>query len=217
MNRLVLLRHGESLWNAEKRFTGQTDIPLSEKGRLEAAEAGKDFIAHGFVFDAAFSSVLSRAMETLEIVLETMGTGRQIPVTGSAALNERHYGALQGENKETILARYGRETMRLWRRSYDVAPPDGESLRDVAHRVVPFFKTRINPLVVCGKNILVVAHHNSLRALVMHLDSLSEDAVPDLEIPTGESLVYEFETRFERIGRYALSRRRGDGGSVSER
>lgn len=189
MGRLVLLRHGESQWNLENRFTGWVDVPLSAKGEEEAREAGKKLI--GYRFDRAFTSVLTRAIETLRIVLEVIGQSH-IPIEKDQALNERMYGELQGLNKAETAQKYGEHQVKLWRRSYDIRPPGGESLKDTAERVLPYYKSRIEPHVLAGETILIAAHGNSLRALVMHLDRLTPDQVLELNIPTGAPLLYEF-------------------------
>ncbi len=189
MGRLVLLRHGESQWNLENRFTGWVDVPLSAKGEEEAREAGKKLI--GYRFDRAFTSVLTRAIETLRIVLDVIGQSH-IPIEKDQALNERMYGELQGLNKAETAKKYGEQQVKLWRRSYDVRPPGGESLRDTAERVLPYYESRIKPHLLAGETILIVAHGNSLRALVMHLDRLTPDQVLELNIPTGAPLLYEF-------------------------
>jgi 2,3-bisphosphoglycerate-dependent phosphoglycerate mutase len=189
MGRLVLLRHGESQWNLENRFTGWVDVPLSARGEEEAREAGKKLI--GYRFDRAFTSVLTRAIETLRIVLEVIGQSH-IPIEKDQALNERMYGELQGLNKAETAKKYGEQQVKLWRRSYDIRPPGGESLKDTAERVLPYYKSRIEPHVLAGETILIVAHGNSLRALVMHLDRLTPDQVLELNIPTGAPLLYEF-------------------------
>ncbi|MEW6247182.1 MAG: 2,3-bisphosphoglycerate-dependent phosphoglycerate mutase [Nitrospirota bacterium] len=189
MGRLVLLRHGESQWNLENRFTGWVDVPLSAKGEEEAREAGKKLI--GYRFDRAFTSVLTRAIETLRIVLEVIGQSH-IPIEKDQALNERMYGDLQGLNKAETAQKYGEHQVKLWRRSYDIRPPGGESLKDTAERVLPYYKSRIEPHVLAGETILIAAHGNSLRALVMHLDRLTPDQVLELNIPTGAPLLYEF-------------------------
>ncbi len=204
MNHLILLRHGESKWNATNRFTGWTNIDLSEKGREEAREAAKRFIEHNFIFDAAFSSVLIRAIRTAEIVLgimkiRYMDIQSLPPLTCHEALNERHYGVLQGENKDVVACIYGEKLLRAWRRSYDAGPPNGESLKNVFERTIPYFKKHIEPLVWSGKNVLVVAHHHSLRSVVMYLDNMSHEAIAHFEIPTGKSIVYEFDVR--RLGK----------------
>ncbi|RMH32724.1 MAG: 2,3-bisphosphoglycerate-dependent phosphoglycerate mutase [Nitrospirae bacterium] len=201
MAQMVLLRHGESQWNLENRFTGWIDVPLSPKGEQEAREAGEKL--RSFRFDCAFTSVLTRAKETLRIVLEVIGQ-TDIPVEENPALNERHYGELQGLNKDETAQRYGAEQVKLWRRSYDIRPPGGESLKDTAARVIPYFERRILPKLLAGKNVLVVAHGNSLRALVMHLDRLSKEEVLELNIPTGAPLLYEFDEKGTVTGRRYL-------------
>lgn len=190
MGRAILLRHGESQWNLENRFTGWVDVPLSPKGEQEAREAGKKLM--GYRFDRAFTSVLTRAIETLRIVLEVTGQ-TTIPIEKDQALNERMYGDLQGLNKAETAKKYGEEQVKLWRRSYDVRPPGGESLKDTADRVLPYYERRIKPRIVAGETVLIVAHGNSLRALVMHLDQLSKEEVLQLNIPTGAPLLYEFD------------------------
>jgi 2,3-bisphosphoglycerate-dependent phosphoglycerate mutase len=187
---LVLLRHGESQWNLENRFTGWIDIPLSSKGEEEARNAGEKL--RNFVFHRAFSSVLRRANDTLDIVLKGIGQ-TSIPVSYDQALNERHYGELQGLNKAETAIKYGEAQVKIWRRSYDVRPPNGESLKDTAARVLPYWEKNILPHLLKGENILISAHGNSLRALVMHLDGLSKEEVLELNIPTGLPLLYEFD------------------------
>lgn len=188
MPQLVLIRHGESQWNLENRFTGWVDVPLSPKGEEEAREAGKKLQA--FRFDCAFTSVLMRAQDTLRIVLEEIGqTG--IPIKEDKALNERMYGELQGLNKAETAKKFGDEQVKIWRRSFDVPPPGGESLKDTAERVLPYYESQIRPELLAKKTVLVVAHGNSLRSLVMHLDNLSREAVLELNIPTGAPLFYE--------------------------
>lgn len=190
MAQLVLLRHGESQWNLENRFTGWVDVPLSPKGEQEAREAGEKL--KGYRFDRAYVSVLKRAIDTLRIVLEVIGqTG--IPIEKDQALNERLYGDLQGLNKAETAQKYGERQVKLWRRSYDVRPPGGESLKDTAERVLPYYETRIRPDMLAGRTVLVSAHGNSLRALVMHLDGLTREQVIELNIPTGVPLLYEFD------------------------
>lgn len=201
MAKLVLLRHGQSQWNLENRFTGWVDVDLTEQGIQEARRAGEALKA--FRFDLAFTSVLCRATHTLEIVLEVLGQ-RGIPVVRDAALNERHYGDLQGLNKAEIAKKYGERQVHLWRRSYEIRPPGGESLQDTAARALPFFKGRILPEVTAGKNILVSAHGNSLRAIVMDLDSLSKEEVLELNIPTGVPIVYEFDGSAKILGKEIL-------------
>jgi 2,3-bisphosphoglycerate-dependent phosphoglycerate mutase len=190
MARLVLLRHGESQWNLENRFTGWVDVPLSARGIQEAKDAGEKL--RSFKFDRAFTSVLVRANETLRLVLETIGqTG--IPVEKDKALNERMYGELQGLNKAETAEKYGDEQVKIWRRSYDVRPPGGESLKDTAERVLPYYERSIRPCLLKGDTILVSAHGNSLRALVMELEQLSREQVLELNIPTGAPLLYELD------------------------
>ncbi len=192
MARLVLLRHGESQWNLENRFTGWVDVPLSPKGEEEARAAGAKLAT--MQFDCAFASVLKRAIDTLLIVLETIGQ-KDIPIEKDQALNERLYGDLQGLNKAETAAKFGEQQVKLWRRSYDVRPPGGESLKDTADRVLPYYESRIKPQIFAHKTVLVAAHGNSLRALVMQLDNLSKDEVLELNIPTGAPLLYEFDAK----------------------
>ncbi|MDH4329005.1 MAG: 2,3-bisphosphoglycerate-dependent phosphoglycerate mutase [Nitrospira sp.] len=191
MARLVLLRHGESQWNLENRFTGWVDVPLSPRGVEEAKSAGDKL--KGFTFDRAFTSVLSRANETLQLVLEGIGQ-TAIPIEKDKALNERMYGELQGLNKAETATKYGDAQVKIWRRSYDVRPPGGESLKDTAERVLPYYDTRIKPYVLKGETILIAAHGNSLRALVMQLEQLSKEQVLELNIPTGAPLLYELDS-----------------------
>ncbi|MFN3910216.1 MAG: 2,3-bisphosphoglycerate-dependent phosphoglycerate mutase [Candidatus Anstonellaceae archaeon] len=185
---LVLVRHGESTWNLENKFTGWIDVPLSENGIKEAHACAKKL--KEFEFDIAYTSVLIRAIDTLKIILED--NNWTIPIVKDKALNERMYGELQGKNKDEIRRIYGEKQFLLWRRSYDVAPPKGESLKDTAARVLPFFKKYIYKDLKEGKNVLVVAHGNSLRALVMDLEKLTKEEVVGLNIPTGIPYVYEF-------------------------
>jgi 2,3-bisphosphoglycerate-dependent phosphoglycerate mutase len=185
---LILLRHGESQWNLENRFTGWVDVPLSPRGEAEARAAGAKL--RGRRIDHVYTSVLQRAIETARLALETAGIAG-VPIVRDAALNERMYGDLQGLNKAEAARRFGDEQVKLWRRSYDVRPPGGESLADTATRVLPYWGTRIRPDVLAGVNVFVVAHGNSLRALVMHLDALTPEQVIQLEIPTGAPLLYE--------------------------
>jgi 2,3-bisphosphoglycerate-dependent phosphoglycerate mutase len=190
---LVLLRHGESQWNLENRFTGWVDVPLSPKGEEEARQAGEKLKAAEIRFDMAFTSVLQRAIRTLEIALEVLEQ-KDLPVEKEQALNERHYGDLQGLNKAETAKRYGDEQVRLWRRSYDIAPPGGESLKDTAARTLPYFQEKILPLVKEERSVLISAHGNSLRSIVMHLDQLSREEVLTLELGTGVPVVYEIDT-----------------------
>jgi len=190
MSFLVLIRHGQSQWNLENRFTGWIDIPLTDKGREEARKGAEKI--KGILFAKAFTSNLIRAQETLDIVLEAIGQ-KGIPVEKDQALNERHYGELQGLNKEEMKKKFGEEQVQLWRRSYDVAPAGGESLKDTAERTLPYFKEKILPEVKTGKNILVSAHGNSLRSIVMDLDHLTKEEVLSLEIATGAPILYDLD------------------------
>ncbi|MDP3683765.1 MAG: 2,3-bisphosphoglycerate-dependent phosphoglycerate mutase, partial [Ignavibacteria bacterium] len=202
MNYLVLLRHGESQWNLENRFTGWVDVDVSAKGEQEAKEAGELLKEKKFTFDFLYTSVLKRAIHTAELASETAGFSA-IPTERDMALNERHYGALQGLNKAETAKIYGDAQVHIWRRSYDVPPPsdvtelnpDGftESLKDTAARTIPYYQQKIEHLVKEGKNVWIVAHGNSLRSLVMYLDNLTKEQVLELNIPTGNPLVYEFE------------------------
>ena len=185
---LVLVRHGESQWNLENRFTGWVDVPLTETGRREAARAGS--LLKGTRFDVAYSSVLQRANQTLDIILAELGQG-DLPVIKDQALNERHYGELQGLNKAETAEKYGAEQVHIWRRSYDIPPPGGESLKDTAARTLPYYDRVIAPQIAAGKNVLVVAHGNSLRSIVMQLDRLTREQVLELNIPTGVPIVYD--------------------------
>lgn len=188
MSKLILLRHGQSLWNLENRFTGEIDIDLTDQGEQEAASAG--ILLKDFCINVAFTSMLKRAIHTLEIVLkEIEGV---VPVVKSSALNERNYGDLQGVNKSDVTKIYGIAKVLLWRRSFRTRPPGGESLKDTFERVVPFYQKEILPLLKQGKTILIVAHGNSLRALTMYLENLSEQEVSILNIATGLPRVYDF-------------------------
>ena len=190
---LVLVRHGESQWNLENRFTGWVDVPLSEKGIAQAKEAGQKLKAEKIRFDVAYTSDLQRAQKTLEFILEALGqTG--LPVHRDKALNERHYGDLQGLNKAETAKKFGDEQVKIWRRSYDVAPPNGESLKDTAARTLPYFESRICADLKKGKNVIVSAHGNSLRSIVMDLDKLSREQVLELNLDTGVPLVYELDS-----------------------
>lgn len=187
MSDLILLRHGQSQWNLENKFTGWVDVPLSERGVAEARTAGEKLRAR--TIDHLFTSVLQRATETARIALEVAGM-TDVPTTRDAALNERMYGDLQGLNKDEARARWGAEQVHQWRRSYDAPPPGGESLADTAARVIPYWESEILPLLRAGKNVLIAAHGNSLRALVMHLEGLTREEVLALEIPTGVPILY---------------------------
>jgi 2,3-bisphosphoglycerate-dependent phosphoglycerate mutase len=228
MHKLVLLRHGESIWNKENRFTGWTDVDLSEKGRQEAAAGGKLLLNEGFTFDVAYTSVLKRAIRTLWFVLDEMDL-MWIPVIRDWRLNERHYGALQGLNKAETAAKHSDEQVKVWRRSYDVPPPPleladerypghdrryahlspaelprTECLKDTVARFVPYWEKTIAPDVKSGKRVIIAAHGNSLRALVKHLDGISDEAIVDLNIPTGTPLVYELDPSLKPIKSYYL-------------
>ena len=192
MATLVLVRHGQSQWNLENRFTGWVDVPLTEAGRAEAQNAGEAIKAAGIRFDAAYTSVLTRAIDTLKTILSILGLA-DLPVVKDRALNERHYGQLQGLNKDETRKKFGEEQVKVWRRSYDVAPPGGESLKDTAARTIPFFESRILADLKAGKNLLVAAHGNSLRSIVMHLERLTPEQVLALELGTGVPIVYEIK------------------------
>lgn len=191
MGRLVLIRHGESQWNLENRFTGWVDIHLTEKGKFEARNAGK-LLSH-LKFDQAFTSMLIRAQETLTIALEEAGQ-IDTPVIKNEALNERKYGDLQGLNKAECALQYGEEQVLIWRRSYDIPPPGGESLKDTAARTLPYFEKEILPLVKEGKNVIVSAHGNSLRSIIMSLDKLTKEEVITLNVPNGVPIIYDIDS-----------------------
>ncbi len=188
---LVLIRHGQSLWNAENKFTGWTDIGLSEKGIKEAENAGK--ILEDVEFDVVHTSALIRAQKTAEIIIENNKKPEGIPVHKDKRLNERHYGSLQGLNKKETAEKYGAEQVHIWRRSFDVPPPDGESLKMNAERTLPYFKENIIGDLKNGKNVLVAAHGNSLRSIVMFIENISKENVVKLEIQTGVPRTYVFE------------------------
>lgn len=190
MGNLVLVRHGQSQWNLENRFTGWEDVPLTDLGRDEARRSGR--LLRDTVFDQAFTSNLIRADETLRLVLAE-NRRPDVPVLRDAALNERHYGDLQGLNKEETARKFGAEQVHIWRRSYDVAPPGGESLADTAARTLPYFTAQIAPRLRQGETVLVVAHGNSLRSIVMDLEHLSREQVMELNIPTGVPIVYDLD------------------------
>ncbi len=230
MHKLVLIRHGESQWNRENRFTGWRDVPLSEKGMTEAREAGKRLREAGFQFDAAYTSYLRRAIKTLWVVLEELDL-MWIPETRDWRLNERHYGALTGLDKAETAAKHGEEQVLIWRRSYDIPPPAfargdkddpsndrryaklsererplTESLKDTVARVVPYWESEIAPRVKKGERLIVAAHGNSLRALVKHLDKIPDDKIVALNIPTGIPLVYELDANLKPLSnRYLAS------------
>jgi 2,3-bisphosphoglycerate-dependent phosphoglycerate mutase len=203
MGQLVLLRHGESQWNLENRFTGWVDVPLSPKGEQEAQQAGVKLKALGIKFDCAFTSVLQRAIRTMEIVFDVLGQ-HGVPVEKDQALNERHYGDLQGLNKAETAKKFGDEQVHIWRRSYDVAPPGGESLKDTAARTLPYYEAKIFPEVTAGKTVLVAAHGNSLRSLVMHLDQLTREQVLELNLGTGVPIMYELDAKGQVLKKQML-------------
>jgi 2,3-bisphosphoglycerate-dependent phosphoglycerate mutase len=188
MPTLALVRHGQSLWNLENRFTGWTDVPLTPRGEEEARAGARRLLEGGLTFDVAYTSALVRAQESLRIIVET--AGYDLPVIRDEALNERHYGDLQGLDKARTAERHGEEQVQIWRRSFATAPPNGESLKDTAERTLPFFERAILGDIAQGKDVLVVAHGNSNRAIVMQLDQLAPDEVPGLELATGVPLVY---------------------------
>ena len=228
MTKLVLVRHGESTWNKENRFTGWTDVDLSEKGRQEAKEGGVVLKAEGYSFDMAYTSVLKRAIRTLWTILDEMDL-MWIPVERSWRLNERHYGALQGLNKAETAAKFGEAQVKIWRRSYDIQPPAlepdderfpgrdpryaglspadlpfTECLKDTVARFLPYWHGTIAPAVQSGRKVLVAAHGNSLRALVKYLDGISDHDIVELNIPTGMPLVYELDSNLKPLNRYYL-------------
>jgi 2,3-bisphosphoglycerate-dependent phosphoglycerate mutase len=229
MYKIVLLRHGESVWNKENRFTGWTDVDLSEKGIEEAKNAGRILKNEGYTFDLAFTSTLKRAIRTLWLATDEMDL-LWIPVIKHYALNERHYGALQGLNKAETAAEHGEEQVKIWRRSYDVPPPAldlndprhprfdvrykgidpkllpaTESLKDTVARVIPYWNNVIAPEIKKGANIIIAAHGNSLRALVKYLDNISDKDITELNIPTGIPLVYELDNNIKPIKNYYLA------------
>jgi 2,3-bisphosphoglycerate-dependent phosphoglycerate mutase len=188
---LVLVRHGQSEWNLKNLFTGWRDVDLTEKGVAEAREAGRKLKAQGLKFDVAYTSVLKRAQRTLNLMLEEMG--ETIPIIKDLALNERDYGDLSGLNKDDARAKWGEEQVHIWRRSYDIAPPGGESLKDTLARTLPYYVTEILPRVLRGERVLVAAHGNSLRALVMVLEKLSPEQILQREIGTGVPIIYRLD------------------------
>ena len=224
MIKLVLVRHGESVWNLENKFTGWTDVGLSEKGINEAIEAGKVLKKEGFTFDVAFSSVLKRANDTLTYILKELGE-EEIPIIKSWHLNERHYGALQGLNKKETAEKYGDEQVHLWRRSYDITPPaldddderykemkkeyseyipHTECLKDTIERVIPFWESDILPYLKDNKKVIIVAHGNSLRGLIKYLDNISDNDIVNLELETGNPICYELDDELKPIKHYYL-------------
>lgn len=235
MKKLVLMRHGESQWNLENRFTGWVDVDLTEKGAADARRAGKTLRDEGYDFDLGYSSLLTRAIRTLWIALEALDR-RWIPVVRHWRLNERHYGALQGLNKAETAKKFGDEQVLLWRRSYDVPPPPldrndaghpskdiryqhllmeelphSECLKDTVARVVPYWQMEIAPQILAGKRVIVAAHGNSLRALIKHLDHVNDEAIVNLNIPTAVPLVYELTDDLRPIRSYYL----GDAAEIA--
>ena len=188
---LILVRHGQSEWNAKNLFTGWKDPGLTDQGVSEAKNAGKLISEQNIEFDIMYTSMLSRAQKTGDIILGILNH-KEIPIIKNEALNERHYGSLAGLNKDDARKKWGEEQVHIWRRSFDIPPPDGESLKDTADRVLPYFEAEIMPKVVSGSSILIAAHGNSLRALIMKLDSISPEDIVKLEIPTGAPIQYEF-------------------------
>ncbi len=203
MSQLILIRHGQSEWNAENRFTGWVDSPLSDKGRHEAKRAGERLAGEGVRVDVAFTSTLRRAIDTGRIVLDSLGH-YDLEQVQAWELNERFYGALTGRNKAQTAEEFGEEQVRVWRRSYDIPPPGGESLKDTTNRALPYFERVVVPKTAEVAAVLVSAHGNSLRAIVKELDGLSDDAVTRLEIATGVPIIYEM-TGGEPVGKHILS------------
>lgn len=235
--KLVLIRHGESQWNMENRFTGWTDVDLSEKGVIEAKEAGKILKEDNFDFDICYTSYLKRAIHTLNYVLDELDR-QWLPIVKTWKLNERHYGALQGLNKAETAKKYGEEQVKIWRRSFDIQPPvldieDNrnpakqpaylhedirnmpltESLKDTIARVVPYFEDEIHPRINRGERVLIAAHGNSLRALVKYFENISDDDIVSVNIPTGIPLVYEFSDDFKVVDKYYL----GDADAINKK
>ena len=237
MYKLVLVRHGQSTWNLENRFTGWTDVGLTDLGRSEALAAGQFLKEGGYTFDIAYTSVLKRAIETLWSILQVMDL-EWIPVTNAWQLNERHYGALQGLNKSEMAEKFGEAQVKIWRRSYDVPPPvleltderhpkfdpryasltpeqlpATESLKITLERVLPYWHSTLAPTIQSGKRVIIVAHGNSIRAMVKYLDNISEDSITELNIPTGIPLVYELDKDLKPIQHYYL----GDPDEVAKK
>ncbi len=201
---LVLVRHGESQWNLENRFTGWVDVPLSPKGEGEATAAGERLKKTGIKFDQAYTSNLQRAQNTLKSILAVLGQ-ESLPVVRDQALNERHYGDLQGLDKAETAKKYGDDQVKIWRRSYDVPPPNGESLKDTAARTLPYFESAIVADLKAGKNVIVAAHGNSLRSIVMHLDKLTKEQVLELNLGTAVPLVYELDSNLRIVSKKELA------------
>ncbi|HVQ01612.1 MAG TPA: 2,3-bisphosphoglycerate-dependent phosphoglycerate mutase [Candidatus Thermoplasmatota archaeon] len=225
MGLLVLVRHGQSQWNLENRFTGWVDVPLSIKGRLEATTAGEKI--KEVHFDAIFVSHLLRALQTLHYILLELDdtrtpiiyheeqrvhdwehhagdTQRELPIYQAVDLAERYYGDLQGLNKDETRKKYGKEQVHLWRRSYDIAPPNGESLKDTCERTIPYYQRHILPQLQEGKNVLIVAHGNSLRSIMKYVEHISDEKIPEVEIPTGVPIMYSFDTKMRLFKRQLL-------------
>ena len=198
MGYLVLIRHGQSQYNLENRFTGDTDVDLTDQGRAEAKLTGDKLKKKNIPFDSAFTSVLKRAEETLQIILNEIYQP-DIKVYRDAALNERSYGQLQGLNKAELAEKYGAGQIHTWRRSFDVRPPGGESLKDTQNRVMPYYADHVLPLLKAGKNCMIVAHGNSLRSLMMVIENISEDAITQVDIPTGVPRLYQFDDKFNLV------------------
>ncbi len=236
MKKLVLMRHGESRWNLENRFTGWKDVDLTEKGLAEARNAGRLLKAGGFDFDLAYTSLLTRAIRTLWLVQEELDR-LWLPVTKDWRLNERHYGALEGLNKAETAAQYGEDQVKIWRRSYDIPPPPmtlddprhpsrdaryanlrpqdlplSECLKDTVERVIPYWQNEIAPQVAAGRRVIVAAHGNSLRALIMYLDGVSDDGIVEVNVPTGVPLVYELDDNLRPLRNYYL----GDAAEIAK-
>jgi 2,3-bisphosphoglycerate-dependent phosphoglycerate mutase len=205
-NLLVLVRHGQSEWNEKNLFTGWRDPALTEQGIAEGHEAGQALKAAGYQFDVAFTSVLTRAQETNRLVLEELGQS-DLPIIKDQALNERDYGDLSGLNKDDARAKWGEEQVHIWRRSYDIPPPGGESLKMTAERVLPYFNREIMPRVLKGERVLIAAHGNSLRSLVMVLDKLSEKEILEVNIATGAPIVYKLDDKGNVISKDMLIER----------
>ncbi len=203
MSKLILLRHGQSAWNLENRFTGWIDIDLTPQGMTEAREAGQKIKVANIHIDEAFTSVLKRAIDTLTLCLHSCGQ-ENVPVSYDQALNERHYGDLQGLNKDETAEKFGADQVKIWRRSYSVRPPGGESLEDTAARTLPYFKQHIVPALQAGKNVIVSAHGNSLRAIIMYLDQLTEAQVIELNVPNGIPIVYDFDSKGNPLAKSEL-------------
>ena len=223
MIKLVLVRHGQSIWNLENKFTGWTDVDLSEEGIKEAIDAGRILKENNYTFDIAYTSVLIRANHTLDLILKELDI--DIPINKTWHLNERHYGALQGLNKEETANKYGKDQVHIWRRSYNICPPElddnderylsmkdkyseyiphTESLKDTITRVVPYFESNIKKSLLDNKKVIIVAHGNSLRGLIKYLDNISDEDIVNLEIPTGNPLVYELDENLKPINHYYL-------------